>query len=131
MERCRAFRGISLLTLLAALALAQGCAERRELPAAPAPPERVTYEADIKPIFDSRCVSCHSGANPAAQYDMTTLEEIMGNGLDGTPNAIAGDPDCLLLVKSRPGASMNSFYSSPDEVALVERWVVEDSLAAR
>jgi len=26
---------------------------------------------------------------------------------------------------------MNSFYSSPDEVALVERWVVEDSLAAR
>ncbi len=131
MERCRAFRGISLLILLAAAALTEGCAERRELPATPAPPERVTYEADIKPIFDARCVSCHSGANPAAQYGMTTLEEIMGNGLDGTPNAIAGDPDCLLLVVSRPGGSMNSFYSSPDEVALVERWVVEDSLAAR
>jgi mono/diheme cytochrome c family protein len=116
---------------LAAIAVAAACAERRDLPTPPAPPDRVTYEADVKPIFDARCTSCHSGANAAGQYDMTTLEGIQGNGLDGTPNAIAGDAQSLLLVESRPGGSMNSFYSSPDEVALVERWVVEDSLAAR
>ena len=131
MERRRGFRGTTPVIALAAIALAAACAERRDLPAAPAPPDRVTYEADIKPIFDARCISCHSGASPAGQYDMTTLEGIQGNGLDGTPNAIAGDAQSLLLVESRPGGSMNSFYSSPDEVALVERWVVEDSLAAR
>ncbi len=129
MEQRSAFRGTSLLILLAVLALVLGCAERRDLPAAPAPPDRVTYEADIRPIFDARCISCHSGTNPAAQYDMSTLDGVKGNGSDGTPNAIGGDPDCVLLVKSRQGGSMYSFYSSPAEVALVERWVVEDNLA--
>jgi mono/diheme cytochrome c family protein len=122
---------MTLVMALAAFALAAACAERRELPASPAPPDRVTYEADVKPIFDARCVSCHSGASPAAQYDLTTLDGITGNGRDGTPNAIAGDPLSLLVVESQPGGNMNSFYSSPDEVALVERWVVEDNLAAR
>ena len=131
MERRRGLRGMTLVIALAAFALAAACAERRDLPASPAPPDRVTYEADVKPIFDARCISCHGGANPAARYDMTTLDGIKGNGLDGVPNAIAGDPQSLLVVKSEPGGSMNSFYSSPDEVALVERWVVEDSLAAR
>jgi hypothetical protein len=35
------------------------------------------------------------------------------------------------LLKSLPGGSMNAFYSNPEEVALVERWVVGDSLAMR
>jgi len=131
MERRRGFRGTTPVIALAAIALAAACAERRDLPAAPAPPDRVTYEADVKPIFDARCVSCHSGDSPAGRYAMTTLDEIKGNGIDGTPNAIAGDAQSLLVLKSQPGGSMNSFYSSPDEVALVERWVVEDSLAAR
>jgi mono/diheme cytochrome c family protein len=131
MERRRGLRGTTLVIALAASALAAACAERRELPASPEPPDRVTYEADVKPLFDARCVSCHSGANPAAQYDMSTLDGIVGNGTDGVPNAIAGDPLSRLVVESKPGGSMNSFYSSPDEVALVERWVVEDSLAAR
>jgi len=117
---------ISTIALLAA-----GCAERRDLPAAPEPPARVTWEADIQPLFADRCNACHSGASPAANYDLTTIEGVKSGGLDGTLNAIAGQDDCLLLVKSRSGGSMNAFYGTPDEVALVEKWVVEDSLAVR
>jgi mono/diheme cytochrome c family protein len=116
--------------LLAALALvsATGCAERRDLPLRPAP-QRVTYEADIQPIFEQHCVSCHGTSNPAGNYAMTTYNEVLGNGSDGIPNAIPGDPQSLLLLKSISGGTMNGFYSGPEEVELVERWVVEDSLA--
>jgi mono/diheme cytochrome c family protein len=121
--------GLAIAAWAAAAALGGGCAERRDLPAEPKPPSRVTYEADIQPIFEQNCVSCHGETNPAANYSMTTYEGVLGSGSDGTPNAIPGDSQSLLLQKSLPGGSMNAFYASPDEVELVERWVVEDSLA--
>jgi mono/diheme cytochrome c family protein len=108
-----------------------GCAERRDLPAAPEPPSQVTYEADIAPIFDQRCVSCHGSSNPAGNYALTTYDEVLGNGSDGTPNALPGDPQSLLLLKSLPGGSMNAFYGTAAEIDLIVRWVVEDSLALR
>lgn len=108
-----------------------GCAERRDLPGAPEPPSRVTYEADIAPLFDQRCASCHGSTNPAGNYAMTTYVEVLGNGTDGVPNAIPGDPQSLLLLKSLPGGSMNTFYATPAEIDLVVQWVVEDSLAQR
>lgn len=119
-----------LAVVAAALAMA-GCAERRDLPTKVAPIERVTYEGAVKAIFDRQCTSCHSGANPAARYDLSSYAGAKGSGLDGIPNAIAGDPTSLLVVKSKAGGSMNAYYSGPDEVALVERWVVADSLAER
>jgi mono/diheme cytochrome c family protein len=109
--------------------LMAACSERRDLPTAAPEPDRVTYEEVIQPLFEQRCVSCHSGSSPAARYDMTTLEGIQGNGTDDIPNAIAGDPQSLLVVKSQPGESMNRYYVGQAEVDLVVKWVVEDSLA--
>jgi mono/diheme cytochrome c family protein len=88
----------------------------------------VTYEADIRPIFEANCVSCHGATNPAANYSMASYEEVLGNGSDGVPNAIPGDVQSLLLQKSLTTGSMNAYYDNLDEVTLVERWVVEDSL---
>jgi len=116
--------------ILAALGL-WGCAERRDLPSTPEPPARVTYEADIAPIFDQHCVSCHGSSNPASNYALTTYAGVLGNGSDGVANAIPGDPQSLLLLKSLPGGSMNTFYATAAEIDLVQRWVVEDSLAQR
>jgi mono/diheme cytochrome c family protein len=117
------------VALAATAGLGGGCADRRDLPSAPEPPARVIYEADIQPIFEQNCVSCHGETLPAASYSMTSYDAVLGNGSDGIPNAIPGDPQSLLLQKSLPGGSMNAFYASPEEVELVERWVVEDSLA--
>ena len=117
--------------VVAVVLAASGCADRRDLPGKVVPPERVTYEGTIKAIFDRQCTSCHSGASPAARYDLTSYAGAKGSGLDGIPDAIAGDRASLLVVKSQAGGSMNAYYSGPEEVALVERWVVADSLAER
>lgn len=134
MKRESMKRSMAPLVVLAAatavLAIA-GCAERRDLPTKVVPAERVTYEGTTKAIFDRQCTSCHSGASPAARYDLSSYEGVQGSGLDGIQNAIPGDPTSLLVAKSKAGGSMNAYYSGPDEVALVERWVVEDSLAER
>jgi hypothetical protein len=118
--------------VIVACTVAYGCSERREIPSEPVPPlERLTYEGDLKPVFDSQCVSCHGPTVQLGDYDMSTYEEILGNGSDDTPNAIAGDEQSLLVVLSLPGGSMNSFYQNATEVEMVRKWVVEDSLAQR
>jgi mono/diheme cytochrome c family protein len=121
---------VAAIAFAAALGLTSGCAQRRDLPAAPETPTRVTWTADIQPLFAARCVSCHGGSTPVANYDLSSLEGVKSGGLDGIPNAVAGDADCLLLLKAGAGGSMNTYFGSADEVALVEQWVVEDSLAA-
>lgn len=131
-DREKALARVNRLAAIAAFAsmlLIAACSERRTLPVEPEP-DRVTYEGVIRPLFEQRCVSCHSGTNPAASYDVSTLEGIKGNGTDDIPNAIAGDPQSLLVVKSQPGGSMNRYYVGQTEVDLVVKWVVEDSLAA-
>ena len=53
-----------------AMALAQG-------PKAPAPqpgeagPRMVDYRADVQPVLDKHCVSCHSGAEPKGKLDLS------------------------------------------------------------
>ena len=118
----------------ALVASATSAESKKQLYLAKLPPAAtgaVDFVRDIQPIFAENCVSCHGETNPAANYSMTTYEGVLGSGSDGTPNAIPGDAESLLLQKSRVGGSMNAFYGSPEEVELVERWVVEDSLARR
>jgi hypothetical protein len=37
----------------------------------------VTFEADIKPIFEKSCVKCHSGEKPKAKLRLDTLENVL------------------------------------------------------
>ncbi len=43
----------------------------------------VTYEKDIKPIFDKSCIRCHGEKKPKGKLMLTTLEGIMKGGEDG------------------------------------------------
>ena len=98
-----------------------GCSELND-----APPDvtvdNLTYTTDMKAIFDNNCISCHSGASPLANYDMTTYAGVISG-------ATAGDSSSTLVQKSIEGGSMNSFYSSDSEIDKVVQWVVVDGLS--
>src|SRR5580700_7374870 len=51
----------------------------------PPPSDRkdVTYAADIKPIFDSSCVKCHSGPKAKGKLHLDTLASALKGGDDG------------------------------------------------
>lgn len=85
-------------------------------------PDNLTYTADMKEIFDNNCISCHSGASPQGNYDMTTYDNVI-------TRATAGDASSTLVQKSIEGGSMHGFYDSQDEINKVVQWVVEDNLA--
>lgn len=78
-------------TLTAALAF-QALADEKHSHAAPAdlsklPPAatkaNVTFEADIKPIFETSCVKCHGAEKPKAGLRLTSLEATLKGTKDG------------------------------------------------
>ena len=108
-----------------------GCSEEQDIGIKPVQlPNVLTYDDFMKPLLDAKCATagCHSSASQAANYDMSSYAGILGNGLDGTPNAIAGNANSLLVVKVLDGQTMNVYLNGQEEVDLIIKWVVQDSL---
>ena len=129
----------------AAFIVLAGCGETRP-PTSSRKPLAVTYTAQIKPLLQLRCVSCHGGAKPAGSYDLSTYPGVLGPGTDLTRNAIAGDRYSRLLTKldantdpkhwahllpkaSELGADETAEQRRTRDKALLEAWVITVKLA--
>jgi hypothetical protein len=59
----------------------------------------VTYDTDMKPIFDASCVKCHSGDHPKARLHMDTLDGVLKGTKEGKI-VIPGDSANSLIIKA-------------------------------
>ena len=94
--------------------------------------EGVTY-SDVAPIFKANCVKCHNHKGlmgpPPEGLVLAGYQEIM-YGTERT-HIVPGNPDASELVRKIRGQSLPRMpfdgppYLSSEEVALVEKWVVE------
>jgi hypothetical protein len=115
---------ILLLSVGLILILGVGCSDPQDI--APKPKSFFTYNDDMKPLFDASCITCHSGATPPNNYDLTTYAGVRGNGSDNVPNAISGDVTSLIITKISTG----HFAWNGDQAKLdvLIHWVVTDTL---
>ncbi len=106
---------------------------------APLPPAStktgVTYATDIKPIFDTSCVKCHSGDKPKAHLKLDTLENALKGSKDGKV-ITAGDSANSFMVKCvahvtsdhdswmpPPHNKANIGPLTPDQIGLIRAWI--------
>ena len=87
---------IAVAATIAAVNLAS--AQETKLPAA-STKENITYATDIKPIFDTSCVKCHSGDRAKAKLHMDTLEGVLKGTKQGKV-VVAGDAENSVLIKA-------------------------------
>ncbi|HEV2694033.1 MAG TPA: c-type cytochrome domain-containing protein [Verrucomicrobiae bacterium] len=121
---------------LAALAVAFSFALAVSAEDAKLPPasdkKGVTFETDIKPIFDASCVKCHNSTKkPRAGVGLDTLEATLKGGKEGkvvTPGdsansdlvktvAHVGDPDTF-MPKGKDAKQL-----TPEQVGLIRAWI--------
>src|SRR6218665_3193525 len=57
------------------------------------PSEKADFSADVKPILNSKCISCHGGVKAKGGFSLLFQEEAMGKTESGKPAIIPGDPD--------------------------------------
>ena len=97
----------------------------------------VTYATDIKPIFDTSCVKCHTGDKPKAHLHMDTLEGVL-KGTKHGKIVTAGDSANSLLVKAVAHALPDQDgwmppqhnkagikELTPDLIGLIRAWIDE------
>jgi len=115
---------ILLLSVGLILIIGVGCSDPQDI--TPAPKSFFSYNSDMKPLFDASCTTCHSGATPPNNYDLTTLAGVKGNGSDNTPNAIPGDANSLIITKIANGHY--AWNGDQGKLNTLIHWVVTDTL---
>jgi len=113
-------------TALAVASLDMACAKARPLAS---DSRGLTWKDDIGPLFQSRCLQCHSGADAGGAYLVDTYLHVLGPGTHASPDAVAGDAGCILVQTLDPAHADARHQGVSDLFPMVEQWVVTDQLA--
>lgn len=82
----------------------------------------LNYGSPLSELFARHCDSCHGSEGG---YRTDTYDALFGGGTDGVPNLIAGDPNCLLVRKTRPQNSMFNWGNlSYLDSELIRNWII-------
>ena len=95
----------------------------------------VTFETDIKPIFDANCIGCHGDNRPGHGIVLTSLESTLKGGKDGAIIVVGdstkgdlvksiahmGDPRSFMPRAKRRGE--NAKPLSPEQIGLIRAWI--------
>ncbi len=91
-----------------------------------------TFEKEIKPIFDRLCNECH-GATPSKggeffpiRYDVCKDEDLGGKATQGA-QAISDKTKNRMIDQGNMPPATYSAQATPDDIALVQRWIDEGS----
>lgn len=107
--------------LLIPLALILGCQSG----------EHVDFNAEIRPILNERCVTCHGGVRRRADLSLQFRDDALAGGKSGeaaiVPGDAAGSP--LIQLVTHPDESARMPKEAPplsdEEVARLRRWIAQ------
>ena len=112
----------TLLSFLMAMFLVYvGCTQR--------PATSVDFNADIRPILNTKCISCHGGVKETAGFSLFSREDALSKTDSGKPAIIPGDPDnselMRRLVSEDPEERMpyHAEPLSPEEIDKLGKWI--------
>ena len=136
--KLRLRRLLVLLPLI--LAGLQACSDEG---VAPPPPEpaHISYAADIQPIFEARCVTCHAPTGQASFLDLmadqshANLVGVDATVYPGSKRVVANDPEASVLYNKVAdtgvfGGVMPPLGTTltPAQVILISTWIDQGAL---
>lgn len=91
--------------------------------------QTVDFSADVKPIFNKKCITCHGGVRRKAGFSLLFRSEALANTESGKPAIIPGDPDHSELIRrltlKDPEERMPFKHEplSKDEIETLRKWI--------
>jgi WD40 repeat protein/mono/diheme cytochrome c family protein len=127
-------RFAALAGLLAAATLAWGAPQEKSPGSPAASTAKVSYDKQIRPIFQAACMGCHQPAKAKGSYVMTTRERMLAAGESKLVNLVPGHPEKSNLVDQiTPKNGQTEMPKgrkalAPAEVELIKKWITEGAL---
>jgi mono/diheme cytochrome c family protein len=123
-----------VLSLSLAIPQVRGDEAKREAAPAPAPAPPVSYDRQIRPIFQARCQGCHQPAKPSGGYVMTAFDRLLAGGKTKVAAVVPAKPgESYLIDQITPqgGEAEMPRGQKPlaeAEIELVKRWIAEGAV---
>lgn len=93
--------------------------------------KRVDFSAEVKPLLNKKCISCHGGVKKEGGFSVLFREEALGKTESGEPAIIPGQPDKSELIKrilSKDPEERMPYKHEPlseKEIAMLKQWIKE------
>ena len=89
----------------------------------------VSYVADVKPIFDAKCIKCHGVESTKEGLDMQTYENVMAGSRNGSVITPGNADDSELVRLIVRGKMPNRGQKlSDEEIQLISDWINQGAL---
>jgi hypothetical protein len=91
----------------------------------------VDFTAEVKPIINQKCITCHGGVKQKAGFSLLFREEALGKTKSGKPAIIPGDADNSELIRrltlKDPEERMPYMHKplSNEDIDIIRRWINE------
>jgi hypothetical protein len=99
----------------------------------PSDKKDLTFEKDIKPLFDKSCVECHSAVKPKGKLRLDTLEGTLKGSVDGKVLEAGKSAKSFLVANIAFLGDEDDFMPPPkekkypkltsEEVGIVRAWI--------
>jgi hypothetical protein len=94
----------------------------------------VTFDKDIKPIFETSCVKCHGDQKPKGKLRLDTLEGVLKGGTDGKVIEVGNSAKSMLVLNVAHLGDEDEFMPPPknkmgikqltaEQIGLVRAWI--------
>jgi len=89
---------------------------------------QIGYNAQIKPILEQNCSKCHSAADRASGFDVSTPALLQKGGLKDGPGVVPGKPDESAIIlhiegKREPRMPRGGPPLAPEQITVLREWV--------
>lgn len=93
------------------------------------PEKKVSFSADVKPILNKKCITCHGGVKAKAGFSVLFREDALAKTESGKPAIIPGDPEGSEMIRritvNDPEERMPYKHEplSKEEISILKRWI--------
>ncbi len=94
----------------------------------------VSFNRDVRPILNEKCVACHGGVRQLGDVSFIYRDEALGKGKSGRPTVVPGKPrasELVARVTSRDPETRMPYHAAPlepREIDLLRRWIEEGAV---
>ena len=95
------------------------------------PGKKVDFSADVKPIINKKCITCHGGVRAKGGFSLLFRDEALAKTKSGKPAIIPGDPEGSEMIRrilNKDPEERMPFKHAPlseDEIATLKAWIKE------
>jgi hypothetical protein len=95
---------------------------------------KIDYNAQVKPILNKNCLSCHGGVKKQGGFSLLFREEALAKTKSGKPGIVPGDASASEMYKRLVSADPEErmpHHKDPlkqEEIAVIKKWIDEGAV---